>query len=153
MDDIDAGSSDFERIAAECPGFQARAMARTLTRYYNAHFKPLDLTSEQFSLLVGVGAKEGSTLAELAASAGIDATTLSRNVRSLAARGLLQIEGGRGRAGKQLCLSVAGRLLMAKALPVWKSAKTELTRQMGDQQLRSAIAAMAELKKAADSTE
>lgn len=138
-------------VAIECPGFQARATARAVTRYYNACFKPLGLTAEQFSLLVGVGAAEGSTLIDLAVSAGVDATTLSRNVRNLEARGLISAEGGRGRAGKRLNLTRSGHRLMADAFPLWKSAKAELSRYMGDDRLRSATRAMAELAEAAAS--
>ncbi|MGN5476739.1 MarR family winged helix-turn-helix transcriptional regulator [Cupriavidus basilensis] len=68
-------------VAAQCLGFQARATARAITRYYNACFKPLGLTAEQFSLLVGIGAAEGATIVDLADSAGVDPTTLSRNVQ------------------------------------------------------------------------
>ena len=59
-------------VPEQCPGFQARATARALTRYYNACFKPLGLTAEQFSLLVGIGSDEGATLVVLADRAGVD---------------------------------------------------------------------------------
>lgn len=59
----------------ECPAFQARVTARALTRCYNACFRSLGITSEQFSLLVGIGGSHEPTLAELAARAGVDATT------------------------------------------------------------------------------
>ncbi len=149
MDVNEFNPESLQGIAAECPGFQARATARAVTRYYNACFKPLGLTAEQFSLLVGIGAAEGATLVELAADAGVDATTLSRNVQNLEARGLVRAEGGRGRAGKRLNLTRSGRRLMADALPVWKSAKAELSRSMGEERLRSAIQAMAELARSA----
>jgi DNA-binding MarR family transcriptional regulator len=137
-------------VAAECPGFQARATARAITRYYNACFKPFGLTAEQFSLLVGIGAAEGATLVDLAVSAGVDATTLSRNFQNLEGRGLVRAEGGRGRAGKRLGLTSSGRRLMVDAFPVWKWAKAELSRHLGDKRLRSTRRAMAELAKAAE---
>jgi len=140
-----------KNVAAECPGFQARATARSLTRYYNACFKPLGLTAEQFSLLVGIGEAEGTTLVELADKAGVDATTLSRSVQNLESRDLVDATGGRGRAGKQLTLTASGRRLVADALPVWRSAKAELAGRMGDKELHSARQAMAELAKAAES--
>lgn len=137
-------------VAAECPGFQARATARAITRYYNACFKPFELTAEQFSLLVGIGAAEGATLVDLATSAGVDATTLSRNFRNLEERGLVSAEGGRGRAGKRLSLTRTGRRLMADAFPVWKSARAELSHYLGDKKLRSTRRAMAELAEASE---
>lgn len=138
----------FRDVAAECPGFQARATARAVTRYYNVYFKSLGLTAEQFSLLVGIGAFEGATIVDLAASAGVDATTLSRNVQNMELRGLVRSEGGRGRAGKRLNLTHSGYQLMAEALPVWKSAKDKLSIMMGNDRLRSATRAMEELARA-----
>ena len=133
------------RIAAECPGYQARLTARTLTRYYNACFKPLDLTAEQFSLLLGIAATEGGTLVELADQAGVDPTTLSRNVRVLEGRGLVDAEGGRGRAGKKLALTAAGRQLLSDALPIWGEAKARLVERMGGERLSAATRAMGDL--------
>lgn len=139
-------------VAAECPGFQARATARAITRYYNACFKQFGLTAEQFSLLVGIGASEGATVVDLAVSAGVDATTLSRNIQNLEGRDLVRAEGGRGRAGKRLSLSRSGRRLMVDALPVWESAKAELSLHLGDKGLRSATRAMAKLAEAAEAS-
>lgn len=139
-------------VAAECPGFQARATARSITRYYNACFRQFELTAEQFSLLVGIGAAEGATLVDLAVSAGVDATTLSRNVQNLEGRDLVRAEGGRGRAGKRLSLTSSGRRLMVDAFPVWEWAKAELSRHLGDKGLRSTTRAMAELAKAAEAS-
>lgn len=137
------------RVAAECPGFQARATARAVTRYYNACFKPLGLTAEQFSLLVGVGAIEGTTLVDLANGAGIDPTTLSRNLQNLEARRLVRSKGGRGRLGKQVRLTPSGRKLIVDTLPLWNLAKAELSSRLGGEKLRSASKLMAELAEAA----
>ncbi|KAF7962187.1 transcriptional regulator [Cupriavidus sp. UYMU48A] len=139
-------------VAAQCPGFQARATARAITRYYNACFRPLGLTAEQFSLLVGIGAAEGATIVDLADSAGVDPTTLSRNVQNLESRDLVRATGGRGRAGKLLALTTSGRQLVVDAFPVWDGAKAELARRMGEEQLRSARKAMVKLAKAAESS-
>ena len=137
-------------VSAECPGFQARVTARAITRYYNALFKPLGLTAEQFSLLVGIGAANRATVAELAGSAGVDATTLSRNVQNLERRHLARAEGGRGRAGKRLSLTNSGRRLLLEALPIWERAKAELSMRMGVRKLQSARRAMSELAEAAE---
>jgi DNA-binding MarR family transcriptional regulator len=144
-------SESLKGVAAACPGFQARATARALTRYYNGCFKPFGLTAEQFSLLVGIGAAEGATLVDLADTAGVDPTTLSRNVQNLERRDLVQAEGGRGRGGKRLTLTPSGRRVMVDAFPVWNWAKAELARRMGDENLASARQAMAELARAAES--
>lgn len=144
-------SASLEVIAPECPAFQARATARAITRYYNICFKPFGLTAEQFALLVGVGVHKDATVVQLALSAGVDATTLSRNVQHLVTRGLIYTEGGRGRSGKRLSLTDAGQALMTDVVPVWKAAKQKLSHQMGDDRLSSVTEAMAELTKALNS--
>jgi DNA-binding MarR family transcriptional regulator len=138
------------RVVPECPGFQARATARAVTRFYNARFKSLGLTAEQFSLLVGIGADAGTLLADLALSAGVDTTALSRSVGILERRGLIHGEGGRGRAGKRLSLTPAGRQLVAAALPLWRQATAELAEEMGENKLGAAKRRMAELGAAAE---
>ncbi|WP_316166007.1 MULTISPECIES: MarR family winged helix-turn-helix transcriptional regulator [unclassified Bradyrhizobium] len=126
--------SDLYRlIETECPAFQARATARAVTRFYNACFRSLGITAEQFSLLVGIGGSHEPTLAELAARAGVDATTLSRNVKSLEQRGLVYSQGGLGRAGKRLVLTDEGRRLMEAAIVVWERARARLTDILGEE--------------------
>ena len=97
MNNIDVAL--LKTIPEVCPVFQARATARAITRYYNACLRPFGLTAEQFSLLVGIGGAPNETVAELAARAGVDATTLSRNIGSMVSRGIIDAVGGRGRAG------------------------------------------------------
>ena len=133
MNNIDVAL--LKTIPEVCPGFQARATARAITRYYNACFRPFELTAEQFSLLVGIGGSPNETVAELAARAGVDATTLSRNIRSLESRGIIGSTGARGRSGKRLMLTGEGWRLLEQVIPVWQSAKQELSQLMGSEQL------------------
>jgi DNA-binding MarR family transcriptional regulator len=128
-------------IASECPGFQARATARAITRFFNTYFRSLDVTSEQFSLLIGIEATLEITVADLAAESGVDATTLSRNVQILEKRKLVR-GVGRGRAGKRLELTASGRHLLNEAIPLWRQARTELAAAVGESGLRSANRAM-----------
>jgi len=139
----------YRRVEAECPAFQARVTARALTRYYNACFRPLGITAEQFSLLVGIGGNHKPTLAELAARAGVDATTLSRSVKSLEQRELVRNHGGRGRAGKRLALTDKGLQLMDESLAVWGRAQSRLAEALGEEASRVARNAMSRLAVAA----
>lgn len=139
----------YHRVETECPAFQARVAARALTRYYNACFRPLGITAEQFSLLVGIGGSDRPTLAELATRAGVDATTLSRSVKSLEARGLVDSEGGRGRAGKRLALTDDGRRLMDESIAAWEHARARLRESLGDDVSQAAASVMARLACAA----
>jgi DNA-binding MarR family transcriptional regulator len=143
-------ASDFyRRVETECPAFQARIIARAMTRYYNTCFRPLGITAEQFSLLVGIGGSREPTVAELALRAGVDATTLSRSVKGLERSNLVRSDGGRGRAGKRLVLTDAGRRLMDESMAVWESARIRLAEVLGEEASRVAGSVMSRLAIAA----
>lgn len=141
----------YRRIETECPAFQARVTARALTRYYNACFRHLGITAEQFSLLVGIGGSHEPTLAELAARAGVDATTLSRSVNSLERRDLVRNQGGRGRGrgGKRLVLTEQGRRLLDQSIAAWERAQLGLAEALGEEASRVAGSVMSRLAVAA----
>jgi DNA-binding MarR family transcriptional regulator len=142
--------SDFyRRVENDCPAFQARVTARALTRYYNACFRPLGITAEQFSLLVGIGGSHEPTLAELAARAGVDATTLSRSVKSLERSNLAHSRGGRGRAGKRLVLTDEGRQMMEESMAAWELARIRLAEALGEEASNVAGSVMSQLAVAA----
>jgi DNA-binding MarR family transcriptional regulator len=128
----------YRRVETECPAFQARVTARVLTRYHNACFRPLGITAEQFTFLVGIGGSREPALAELAVRAGVDATTLSRSVKSLERRGLVRSHGGRGRAGKRMVLTDAGVRLTSEAMAAWERARIRLTEALGEEASRIA---------------
>lgn len=140
----------YQRVEAECPAFQARVTARALTRYYNAYLRPFGITAEQFSLLVGIGGSHEPTLAELAGRAGVDATTLSRSVKSLEHRKLVLNRGGRGRAGKRLVLTDEGRRLVTEAMTTWERARARLVELLGEEVSRVVGSVMSRLAIAAE---
>lgn len=109
----------------------------------------LGITAEQFSLLVGIGGSHKPTLADLAARAGVDATTLSRSVKSLVQRDLVRNDGGRGRAGKRLVLTEGGRRLMDEAMVAWEHARAQLAEALGEEASRVAGVVMSQLAVAA----
>jgi len=137
------------RVPAECPGYQSRAAARALTRYYNSWFAPLGLTAEQFSLLIGIEAGAQPTAAYLAAASGLDATTLSRNVQKLEIRRLVHAEGRGGRGGKRLSLTRSGHATLDKAVSRWTAAQRALSHRIGKDQVRATIRLMTALAAAA----
>ncbi len=143
------GADFYHRVETECPAFQARVTARALTRYYNACFRPLGITAEQFSLLVGIGGSHEATIAQLAARAGVDATTLSRNVKSLERGNLVISHGGVGRSGKRLALTDEGRQLMNESKAVWDRARSRLAETLGHDASRIAANVMSQLAAAA----
>ena len=123
--------TELAQVAEVCLGYRARVAARLVTRHYNAHFAGIGVTAVQFALLAGIELGNKPTIAALAAQAGSDGTTVTRNIGLLEERGLVIGQGGRGRSGKRLSLTPAGEELLARALPVWRGAYAALLGRIG----------------------
>ena len=135
-------------IPEVCPVFQARGSGGAIRGFFFGCLSAFGLRAEQLSLLVGMGGAPNESVTELAARAGVDATTLSRNIGSMVSRGIIDAVGGRGRAGKRLTLTAEGWSLLEQVIPVWKAAMEELSHRMGSEQLSMTTNMMRSLGKA-----
>lgn len=104
-----------------CLCLHAQRAARALARRFDRALAPAGMTNGQFSLMMalsGLGVARQGHLAELLA---MDRTSLTAMVKPLARRGWVQVEvDEKDRRGRQLCLSDAGRSVLAEALTIWQ---------------------------------
>lgn len=109
-----------------CFGHRSRKAARAVTRAFNQRLKPLNLQITQF-ILLGAIAREGDrSIAALADDVGVEPSALLRNLKVLEERGLVNNSGGRGRGGRKLSVTDAGRALIADSMPAWRQAQSDL---------------------------
>lgn len=109
-----------------CFGYRSRKAARAVTRAFNQRLKPLGLQITQFILLGVLYRADDRSIAALAEEVGVEPSAVLRNLRILEERGLVSNAGGRGRAGRQLRITEAGRALIADSIPAWKKAQADL---------------------------
>ena len=64
----------------QCACLAARTQAQRLTRAFDERLRPHDLTINQFSMLATLILSGPTPVSRLAASLGIDRTTMTRNV-------------------------------------------------------------------------
>lgn len=121
-------------------------MSRTLARVFNAAMRPLDLPVTQFAVLVAVDAGPDDTMAELAGRLNTDPSTVVRLALALEKRGLLTSDKGRGRNGKRLALTAAGRALLKKAMAAWQQTHELIEDELGAQDMRQLLAGLARLE-------
>ena len=121
-----------------CLCLHVQRAARVLARRFDAALKPVGLTNGQFSLLMSLNRPDApgvpkATLGSVADLLGMDRTTLTAAARILFERGLLVVEPepGDGRS-KVLRLTMAGREVLAAAVPIWKREHAAIERGMGD---------------------
>jgi DNA-binding MarR family transcriptional regulator len=137
-------------VLTECLGYQSLRTARALTSYYNTALKPVGLQGTQLSLLIAIQSNAGTSLASLGDLLATDPSTLVRSVSVLEARGLVQAQATRGRAGKQLKTTAEGDQLIAQALPIWHEAFTRLKDRLGEHNAARILQDLRSLEAAAD---
>lgn len=116
-----------------CLCLHAQRAARAIARRFDEVFRPLGLTSGQFSLLMALNRPDPPPMAPVAALLAMDRTTLTANLKPLCRRGLVEILVGEAdRRSRRLALTEAGRAVLAAAVPLWEATQRELEGRLGD---------------------
>jgi DNA-binding MarR family transcriptional regulator len=124
-----------------CVGFALRRTTRSVTQLYDAALRPHGLRITQLPILVGASQREPVPLAPLAATLGMDRTTLLRNVQPLVRRKLLDFTPtDSGHTAIQS--TAAGRALLARAYPAWKRVQTSLLARLNGERWRRTLDAL-----------
>lgn len=121
----------------DCPARAARLAARRLTVFYDARLAETGLTITQFSLMAMVAGAADDTLGALADHAGLDPSTLSRNLQTLAREGLVEIvTTEKDQRKRAVWLTEKGARALTAALPVWAAAQAEAVKVVDAKALR-----------------
>jgi DNA-binding MarR family transcriptional regulator len=114
-----------------CAGLGSRLLARRCTRFIEREIAGCGLTLAQLGLMAQIAAASDDTIGALAAQTGLDASTLSRNLRGLEAGGLIEIaivESDLRR--RAVWLTETGARRLEKAIPIWRKANEKLSSQV-----------------------
>lgn len=130
-------------VFAACVCLGLSRAARATARRYDAMFKPLGITSGQFSILSALMRDIPVSIGGLADLLAMDRTTLNRNLRPLKAAELVETrQDQRDRRIRRLALTRKGHALLQGAVPLWRAAQRESNRRLGRERwgdLKSAI--------------
>jgi DNA-binding MarR family transcriptional regulator len=119
-------------VRETCVCLHLQRAARAVGRLYDAAFRPLGLTHEQFSLLMMLARPEAPSIGVLAAELVLDRTTLTANLKPLARQGWLVVAPDPlDRRSRRVHLTSAGRALLAEALPRWRSVQRQASAARG----------------------
>src|SRR2546430_7458823 len=115
-----------------CTCLRLRKAARRVTQIYDGHVEPFGLTITQFGLLAHLRVLDGIGIGALAEKLVMDPTTLTRNLRPLARRGLVAMEPDPGdRRSRCLHLTDEGRQILRAARPAWARAQHHVEQVLG----------------------
>lgn len=126
---LPAGTS--AHVASQCLCLQSQRAARALARLFDAAFRPLGLTSGQYSLMMALHRPQPPSISELAPFLATDRTSLTAALKPLTRRGLVSVAAAANdRRNKLLSLTPAGERLLAAALPIWRDTHARLDAAM-----------------------
>jgi DNA-binding MarR family transcriptional regulator len=130
-DEVSRETTLFVRDTCLC--LHVQRAARALGRRFDDAFRPLGLTSGQFSLLMSLNRPEPPTIGAVASLLAMDRTTLTAALKPLERRGLIVVaRDEQDRRSRRLKLSPAGRALLASAVPMWRQTHAEIDARLPD---------------------
>jgi len=116
-----------------CLCLHVQRAARALGRRFDDALRPLGLTNGQFSLLMSLNRPEPPPMGPVAELLAMDRTTLTAALKPLERRGLVKVfPDPSDRRSRILKLTIKGRNLLARALPVWNRAHDEVEQLVPD---------------------
>lgn len=133
-------------VRDHCLCLHIQRAARTLARLFDEALRPVDLTNQQFSLLMSLNRPEPPPLGPVATLLGMDRTTLTAALKPLERRGLVVVTTGeKDRRSRLLAITPEGIALLARAMPIWQRTHDEVDARLGDfepARLRQALQAV-----------
>lgn len=130
-------------MKANCHWFALRKVSRKFSTLYDEALEPVGINIAQFSLLRIVRRHQPVSLTELGRIAGLDRSTIGRNIRVLQRDGLITAAKGEDQREAAVTLSQAGHEVLARAEPLWEQCQAMIEARVGAPQL----AALATLSK------
>lgn len=131
-------------VRDHCLCFATQRAARALARRFDDAFRPLGITSGQFSLLMSLNREAPPPLGAVASLMAMDRTTLTANLKPLVKRGYTEVlVDPADKRGRLLKLMPAGMAVLKAATPIWERMHREIEQPLRDaDRLRSELRAL-----------
>lgn len=136
------------RVRDTCLCFATQRAARALARRFDDAFRPLGLTSGQFSLMMALSRPAPWRIGDLGAFLAMDRTTITANLKPLDRDGLVSILPDKDdKRSRNVTLTSKGRALLKRAVPIWQETHREIDRLLARDAalLRADLAALAQI--------
>ena len=129
--------TDARVVVETCAGWNARLAARRITQFLEREMAGSGLGVAQLGLMAEIAAASDDTLGALAERTGLDQSTLSRNLRTLEAEGLVEIAAVETDLRRRAAwLTELGARRLEAAIPAWRKAHAKLARRLSPELAR-----------------
>lgn len=118
-------------VEPPCTCTTLRRLARTATLAYDEILRPTGLRVTQLAVLRTLQQNGPLSVTRLAIEAGLDRSTMGRNLDPLERMGFVVNEVGKSDQRERVArLTAEGEEAVATALPYWNAAQTEIARRI-----------------------
>jgi DNA-binding MarR family transcriptional regulator len=121
-----------DELASQCIAVRMRLLNRAITNLYDEALRPVGLKVSQANILVATGMLGVARPAVVCDLLHMDASTLSRNVERMRARGWLEVAPDEEDARAQpFRLTKAGRAIIERSKAAWENAQQKAAELLG----------------------
>ncbi|WP_339799243.1 MarR family winged helix-turn-helix transcriptional regulator [uncultured Marinobacter sp.] len=114
-----------------CTNYKIRKLMRQVSQYYDTEIGRAGLKATQFALLGQLARLGPIRPGDLAQTMGMDASTLTRNLKPLTDAGLARTEQGTDARSRSVTITDAGHQKWAEAREYWKVAQGHINNVLG----------------------
>ncbi len=123
--------NDARALVEGCAGWNSRLAARRISQFLDREMAVLGLSAAQLGLMAQIAVISDDTLGALAQRTGLDQSTLSRNLRTLEADGLIEIAIVEADQRRRIVwLTESGARRLEAAIPLWRAAQAKLSKRL-----------------------
>lgn len=123
--------ADAQALVEACAGWNSRLAARRITQFLDSELASTGLAAAQLGLMAQIAGAADDTLSALAQRAGLEQSTLSRNLRTLEKEHLIEIATIEADLRRRaVWLTETGARRLEAAIPVWRKAHAKLARRL-----------------------
>ena len=139
----DPPAGRFSNLGRVCVNYNLRKASRAVNQVFDTILRPTGLRASQFAVLVALTQTDTVTITRLARWLVMDRTTLSRNLRPLAARGYLAVAPGADRREQEVRITPRGKEALLNAYPCWEKAQANISDGLGPTMWKQLLEALA----------
>lgn len=126
----DAGIYMHSMLPTECLCTRLRRASRGVSKLYDDALSDVGLNVAQYSLLKHLQRLDKPSITDLADAMGLERSTLGRNLRVLAGRGVVVLQEGADQRNRLVELTAPGQQLLTEALGAWQSVQVQLKQRL-----------------------
>ena len=130
-------------LGEEYVAMRIRTISRAVSRIYDDALRPHGIKATQLGILAIVSILGEAEPNEICRMLHLEASTLSRNMNRMRAKGWLKVSPRKDKRAHRLKLTPKGNRILIEAFPAWRDAQVKVTSLLGKRNA-GAIGRMAE---------